>query len=158
MSFLVWNCHGLGNLRTKKVLGNIIWEKDPSVLFLAETWADKARLDRILHNINFDHKWEVSRGRRGRGLVLFWKDEANVTIEDSHKYFIDATFDKNLAMEWRFICSYGEPETHRRIEAWNKLMGSNSRLNVPWLCVGDFSEIIKKDEKLGGALKSHNQM
>ena len=61
-------------------------------------------------------------------------------------------------MEWRFTGFYGEPKTHRRIEAWNKLRGLNSRLNVPWLCAGDFSEIIKKDEKLGGALKSHNHM
>ena len=61
-------------------------------------------------------------------------------------------------MEWGFTGFYGEPKTHRRIEAWNKLRGLNSRLNVPWLCAGDFSEIIKKDEKLGGALKSHNHM
>lgn len=127
----MWNYHGLRNLHTEKVLGNIIRAKHPFVLFLAKTLADEARLDCILHNINVDHKWEVSRGRRGGGLVLFWKDEANVTIEDSHKYFINATIDKNLATEWRFMGFYGEPKTHKRIEAWNKLRGLNSRLNVP---------------------------
>ena len=45
MNLLVWNCRGLGNLRTEKELGNIIWAKDPSVVFLVETWADEARLD-----------------------------------------------------------------------------------------------------------------
>ena len=71
MNLLVWNCRGLGNLRTKKELGNIIRAKDPSIVFLAETWADEARLDRVLHNINFDNKWEVCSGRKGGGLVLF---------------------------------------------------------------------------------------
>ena len=73
MNLLVWNCRGLGNLRTEKELRNIIGAKDPSIVFLAETWADEARLDRVLHNINFNHKWEVPRGRRGGGLALFWK-------------------------------------------------------------------------------------
>ena len=112
MNLLVWNCRGLGNLCTEKELGTIIRAKDPSVVFLAETWTDEARLDRVLHNINFDHKWEVSSGRRGGGLVLFWKRDANVTIEDSHRYFIDATFDKNMETEWRFTRFCGEPETN----------------------------------------------
>ena len=115
--------------------------KDPSVVFLAETWADEARLDQVLHNINFGHKWEVPSGRRGGGLVLFWKRDVTVTIEYSHRYFIDVTFDKNKEAEWRFIGFYGEPETHQRMEAWNKLRGLNNRPSTPWLCAGDFNEI-----------------
>ena len=71
MNLLLWNCRGLRNQRTEKELGNIIQAKDPSVVFLAETWADEARLERALLSINFDHKWEVSSGRRGGGLVLY---------------------------------------------------------------------------------------
>ena len=56
MNLLVWNCRGLGNLRTEKELGNIIQAKDLSVVFLAETWADEVRLERVLRNINFDQK------------------------------------------------------------------------------------------------------
>ena len=29
---------------------------------------------------------------------------------------------------------------------------------MPWLCVGDFNEITRQEEKLGGALRPHNQM
>ena len=45
MSCLAWNCRGLGNLRTGRELGEIIWTKDPSVMFLAETLTDDARLE-----------------------------------------------------------------------------------------------------------------
>ena len=41
-------------------------------------------------------------------------------------------------------------------------MGEAQYLNfisdIPWLCFGDFNEIIRQDEKVGGALRPHNQM
>ena len=45
MSCLAWNCRGLGNLRTGRELGEIIWAKDPFVMFLAKTLTDDARLE-----------------------------------------------------------------------------------------------------------------
>lgn len=99
MNLLVWNCRGLRNLHTEKKLGNIIRAKDPFVVFLVETRANEVMLDRVLHNINFDNKWEVPSERRGGGLVLFWKRDIIVTIENSHRYFIDVTFDKNMEEE-----------------------------------------------------------
>lgn len=72
MNFLVWNCHGLEKPRTKRELIEIIRTKDPSVMFVTETWVDEAR--RTFSNINFDQKWVVPRTTRGGGLVLFWKN------------------------------------------------------------------------------------
>ena len=46
----------------------------------------------------------------------------------------------------------------RRNEAWDKLRSLNSRPERPWLCCGDFNDIIIQDERLGGATRSHNQM
>ena len=89
MSLLVRNCRELENQRTRKELGDLIWAKDLSIVFIAETWIDEARLDRILHNINFDHKWEVPRGSRGGDSVLFWKDSKFYSrgfAEVFHKY------------------------------------------------------------------------
>ena len=83
MSLLVRNCRELENQRIGKELEDLIWTKDPSVMFIAKTWIDEVGLDHILHNINFDHKWEVPRGSRGGDLVLFWKDIVNFTVEDS---------------------------------------------------------------------------
>ena len=48
MICLMWNCHGLGNLCTEKELVKIIQGKDPSIVFIAETWVDEAILDQIL--------------------------------------------------------------------------------------------------------------
>ena len=99
MSLLVKNCRELENQRTRKELGDLIWAKDLSVVFIANTWIDEVRLDCILHNKNFDHKWEVSRGSRGGDSVLFWKDIVNFTVQDLQRYFINTTIDKNLDIE-----------------------------------------------------------
>ena len=56
MSLLLWNCRGLENPHTENELVSLIQAKDPSVMFIAETWADEARLDHILSKINFDKK------------------------------------------------------------------------------------------------------
>ena len=41
------NCHGLGNLRTERKLVELVQAKDPSVVFLAKTLTDDARLEFI---------------------------------------------------------------------------------------------------------------
>ena len=71
MNCLAWNCRGLGNLRTRKELVEIIRAKDPFVVFLAETLTDEARLNTVQRNIEVDHRWVVQREGRGGGLVLF---------------------------------------------------------------------------------------
>ena len=55
MSLLVWNCCGLENPRTGKELEVLIRAKDPSIVFLAETLVDEARLKEVQRNINFDN-------------------------------------------------------------------------------------------------------
>ena len=100
----------------------------------------------------------MPREDRGGGLVLFWKSSINFRIEDSHKYYNDASIDENTSNEWRLTGFYGELETAKRCEAWNKLRSLNSSLEISWLCVGDFNEITKQDEKLRGATRPHFQM
>ena len=158
MNCLVWNCHGLRNLRTRKELGDLIQAKDPFVMFIAETWVDEARLITVMWNFDYEHKWIVPReGRRG-GLALFWKSSINYLVKDSSKYFIDTIVDKNTDNAWRFTGFYGEPITSRRREAWGSLRRLNFNLNTPWLCARDFNEIVRQEEKLGGSIRYHHQM
>jgi len=99
MNCLVWNCCGFGNLHTRKELGEIVWAKDPSVMFIVETLADKARLDMIRANLDFEHKWIVSRVGHGGGLALFWRSSLNLMVMDSSNYYIDTWIDKGFDNE-----------------------------------------------------------
>lgn len=64
MNCIVWYCHGLGNLRTEKEVRDLSRVKDPSLVFLAKTLVDEDRLDIVLRNIDFDHKWVVPKEGR----------------------------------------------------------------------------------------------
>ena len=121
MSIIVWNCRGLGNLRTVTELEVVIRAKDPSVLFLAETWADEARLQQIKRNIEFDNLFFVERNNRGRGLALFWRNFVDLSVDSFSPNHIDSIINKGKEDVWRFTGFYGEPVTHKRMESWNKL-------------------------------------
>ena len=121
MSLLIWNCRGLGNPRTVRELGDYIRAKDPSVMFLVETWTNNDRLHQVLRNFDFVNKWVVHSSNRGGGLVLLWKEDIRITVEDSSKYYTDVLVEKNTPQEWRFTGFYGEPVTNRRHETWTKI-------------------------------------
>ena len=73
MNYVCRNVRGLGNLRTICKLANIVRAQYLSVLFLAVIWADKARLDKLCDELNFDEKWVVDRVTKAGGLALLWK-------------------------------------------------------------------------------------
>ena len=56
MSCLAWNYRELESLRTKRELVEITRAKDPSIVFVAETLTDDARLKIVQRNIEHDHR------------------------------------------------------------------------------------------------------
>ena len=89
MSCLVRNYRGLGNPCTENELVDLGWVKDPSVMFLAETWVDKVRLKNVLRDENLFIDPQLNM--RG-GLVLFWRSTIDVTVESSGTNYIDTMF------------------------------------------------------------------
>ena len=66
-----------------------------------------------------------------------------IDIESSSVNHIDATVNKNSNDPWHFTSFYDEPETHKRQESLDLLRSLHGRKSFPWLCAGDFNEIIK---------------
>lgn len=71
INLLCWNCWGLRNSQTKQELGDIIRAQGPSVVFVAKTWLDKARLIRICDKFKFGGMIKCSREVRGGGVAVF---------------------------------------------------------------------------------------
>ena len=88
----MWDCRGLGNPCIEKELADLVRAKDLSVVFLAKTWADEARLKNMLRKIRSENIFIAPRSNMGGGLVLFWRSTIDVTMEVFGTNYIDAFF------------------------------------------------------------------
>ncbi|KAL0008379.1 hypothetical protein SO802_009881 [Lithocarpus litseifolius] len=104
------------------------------------------------------YKLHTPKVTRGGGLVLFWKKDFDLKIESSSLNHIDVIIKAGKENAWRFTGFYGAPETQLRSESWNLLRDLDGQSPLPWLCAGDFNELLKSHEKLGGRLRSYGQM
>ena len=136
----------------------MIRAKDPSSVFIAETWADKARLKEVQRKIEFDNLFFVERKNRGGGLALYWRNYLDLSIDTFSKNHIDVIIKKGKEDAWRFTGFYGKPVTHKRFESWNMLHQLNNKFNLLWLYTGDFNEIVQSFEKLEGSNRSQDRM
>ena len=71
MNILCWNCRRLGSPQIDQEPGDLIQAQDPLVVFVAETWLDKARLEEIKVRYKFKGLIEVSRISKGGGVAIF---------------------------------------------------------------------------------------
>ena len=158
MSCIVWNCRGLRNPLAIQELADLVQAKAPTLVFLAKTLVDEARLDFVKDRIRFDKKFFVQRINKGDGLVMYWKNELMVDVVSSSVNHIDAIINKDFETTWRFTGFYDEPETHKRHESWDLLRSLHQQGSLPWLCTWDSNEIVKQSEKLGGRVRPQGQM
>lgn len=59
MSFLAWNCHGLGNPRTVRFLKEIVQQIRPIFIFLPEILTKNKKVEEICKVLQFAGCWVV---------------------------------------------------------------------------------------------------
>ena len=109
---------------------------------VVETWLKKVRLIYLHDKSKFDGMIDFSREGRGRGVVIFWKKEVDFSVDTYSANNIDAIINKGKEGEWRFTCFYGESETSNHYISWATLRRLKENFTLPWICAGDFNEII----------------
>ena len=90
--------------------------------------------------------------------MLFWKKDFDLQVMSSSHNHIDVLVNRGEENVWRFTGFYRAPETQLRMESWDLFRDLNNRFAVPWLCRGDFNELLKSYEKLGRRLRPYGQM
>ncbi|XP_030924471.1 uncharacterized protein LOC115951389 [Quercus lobata] len=158
MSWLCWNVRGLRNRRTVHELEALVRAQDPVALFLAEMWADEERLHFVCNKLNFDHAWIVPRINSTGCLSLFWKKTVHIEVISSSPNHVDKIVGNSDEDRWRFTGIYGFADSRRKQETWALLRQLHRRISLPWLCAGDFNEIMWAHEKLGRGPRQDRMM
>lgn len=92
-------------------------------------------------------------GRSG-GLAIFWRRGIAFTLRAVSRLYIDGDVVGTNGLTWRFTGFYGEPKSDQREVSWKALRVLNAAGQNPWLCMGDFNEILMNGEKEGGHPRS----
>ena len=159
MNPLSWNYRGLANPQSIRALHDIVRRWNPKVVFLMETITKNRRMERIKNRIGLANGLFVRCVGRKGGLAMLWARDINMEIKSYSLNHIDTIInDTENSYKWRLTGFYGHPETHRRYESWHLLAFLNNQLHLPWLCLGDFNEILSNSKKQGGAIRSQQQM
>ena len=95
---------------------------------------------------------------RSGGLALLWMEEVDLHVQTYTRNHIDALIFNGSNPTWRLAGFYGWPEEQRKHESWQLLKHLHTRISTPWLCVGDYNEILSSDEKQGGVPKPLKHM
>lgn len=98
-----------------------------------------------------------SQGRSG-GLGIFWNSPIKFEILGYPVYHIDCSVEDPGSEPWRMTLFYGEAQTHLRYQTWDILKGIGTLSNIPWLCIGDFNEVLRPDEQEGIGERSNAQI
>ena len=159
MSLISWNCRGLGNPRTVKALQKVIQREEPILVFLMETKLNKDTAEKVCDLCNFHFSWVVPSEGKSGGLALFWREGLLVEVLDSDQSHIDTVVKGDVSLDWwHFTSFYGSLDTSRRNESWALLKRIRDMSSSPWLCIGDFNEIVCESEKEGGSSKRRRYM
>jgi hypothetical protein len=97
---------------------------------------------------------------RGRGIALLWSREVLVQLESYDPMHIDVSVRRQATNSgvWRFTGFYGESRRELRYRSWDLLNLLGSKSDLPWLCAGDFNEVLRAEEHFGGQGRTEQQM
>ncbi|GJU09942.1 reverse transcriptase [Tanacetum coccineum] len=91
----------------------------------------------------------VNPVRRAGGLMLCWNKDLNVQITSFSKHHVNFSVIEDTGREWRGSGIYGWPTNQDKYRTWMLLRSIKSLSTLPWVCFGDFNEVLYSFEKVG---------
>jgi hypothetical protein len=125
-------------------------QKRPILVFLMENKIRKNKMEVIQCKLNYTSMFVVDCVGRSGGMALLWGDEVFVEVQNFSQRHINGLVKIfEFAESWQFKGFYGHPDTSKRYEAWVLLKFLAQQLSAPWVCIGDFNEVVALSEIWG---------
>ena len=148
----------MGNAATIGELRHLAKKYAPTVLCVLETQIHKSRVELLKGTLGYDNSFAVSSSGCSGGLGIFWNNKTRVEILPYSQYHIDAIVTEYGKEPWRLTCVYGDAQTAERHKTWDMLKFIKASSHLPWVCMGDFNEVLLREEHQGVQERSHTQI
>ena len=76
-------------------------------------------------------------------MALLWKGYTNVDVLTYSERHIDAVIEHGMDDAWHFTDFYGNRDMASQEDSWSLLKQLFQCISLPWVCVGDFNEILR---------------
>ncbi|KAK3225097.1 hypothetical protein Dsin_004959 [Dipteronia sinensis] len=86
-------------------------------------------------------------------MVFVMETRVTIDILSFSSSHIDVKVLSHNSRVWRWTGFYGNPVQEQCRHTWTLLRRLCEMSNLPWLCIGDFNEILSVEEKLGGVAR-----
>jgi hypothetical protein len=151
MKLLVWNYQGLGNVPVVCGLLNCHKLEKANVLFFSETKSDEKKMKILRMKLGLENMEVVECEGKGGRIAVLWRRGVNVVLRNKSKNHIDMEVSETGVLPWRFTDIYGESQENLKYKTWLLMedLMLQHQSGQPWLCAGDFNEILYKHEKEG---------
>ena len=128
---------------------DLVRNKKPDFLFLMETLFTREKLESLKLKLGYANLFIVNKVGRSGGLALYSKSAYKVQVLKFGRNFIDVQVENAEVGKWRYTEFYGFHEMSRRRDSWELLHSLSSISSLPWICIGDFNDLLHISEKQG---------
>ncbi|KAJ9184744.1 hypothetical protein P3X46_004440, partial [Hevea brasiliensis] len=137
MIYLSWNCGSLVNPRAVRAQKELILSKKPNIIFLCETLVHSNKIEEIKVHFGYDYCFsEDNLG--GGGLAVLWNNSSLITITSFSANYTNISISGMNSINWGLT------------ESWNLLSHLEGSSSLPWVCIGDFNNLLNLEDKRAG--------
>ncbi|XP_074302488.1 uncharacterized protein LOC141634059 [Silene latifolia] len=105
---------------------------------------------RVREKLDGYHGIDVDSAGRSGGLAFMWKKDIDCSFVSASMHHMDFHV-REGEKEWQITGFYGWPAVSDRHLSWDLLRLLHEQSSLPWLCIGDFNEILYSTEMKGGS-------
>lgn len=160
MKILCLNCRGVGQPEVVREIRSLCELHRPTLVFFSETRLFCNNVDMLKRSLGFPNGLGVGSYGSGGGLAFLWSHEIEVKLGSYDKIHMDVVILDPISHQerWPFTGFYGESKKELRYRSWDCLKFLEGQRALPWLCAGDFNEILEAHEQIGGLVRPKRQM
>ncbi|KAH7853775.1 hypothetical protein Vadar_006420 [Vaccinium darrowii] len=120
-----------------------------------ESKNNKVKMETIRQRLGFQHSSYVDPEGLSGGLALWWNLDVDIDVEIANTNIMHTIItDKSNRKVWAATFVYGCPVRSGRSKIWEEITRIAKSECLPWMCMGDFNQVLGIADKMGGVCPS----